>query len=525
MGKRVLIGLTVMALVIVSACSSSKSSEPPANESPKAGQASEAPKSSAQPSANAEGGTLPISKNKATISYYAANFPFAPVSNDMIVFKELEARTNVNIDWKLVPAEELEQKLNVLVSSGNIPDVMVGPPDMMNKFASKGLFIKLDDLLAKYGQHIMKKMDDENGLIKKMVKNDKGEIYYIPQFRSEIKYLTASMIQTSVLKELNLKAPATLDELSTTLKAMKAKYPNSYPISKRELGYLTLPIFSAYDVSDDFRIVKGQLTYPPYESPKFKEALKYLSTLYKDNLIDKEYITNTTEIFQQKVKEDKVFFMSDSIEYIPIFKDMGKQFEGLAPLKGPYGDQFSIRRPAYNKALYVSAKAKDPELIVKWLDYLFTDEGITLTNWGIKGDTYTEENGVRKFADKIVKHEKGGINGARSFGIFPEYFVHYQILESRASLLSPAEVAGIKAMDGTYQPLLPPLSGTQEEDDKYAKIMTDVNKYVKEMIDKFIVGKANIDTEYDAYLQTLKKMNVEEAIGIKKAQYDKYLKR
>ena len=52
--------------------------------------------------------------------------------------------------------------------------------------------------------------------------------------------------------------------------------------------------------------------------------------------------------------------------------------------------------------------------------------------------------------------------------------------------------------------------------------MTDINTYVDEMTLKFITGTASLD-DYDAYLEQLKKMGMEEAIEITQTQYEAFM--
>lgn len=51
-------------------------------------------------------------------------------------------------------------------------------------------------------------------------------------------------------------------------------------------------------------------------------------------------------------------------------------------------------------------------------------------------------------------------------------------------------------------------------------IESDLNKYMEEMEAAFFTGTKDIDAEWDSFTETLKKMNVEELIGIYQESYD-----
>jgi putative aldouronate transport system substrate-binding protein len=71
---------------------------------------------------------------------------------------------------------------------------------------------------------------------------------------------------------------------------------------------------------------------------------------------------------------------------------------------------------------------------------------------------------------------------------------------------------------------LPPLSFTSEEASRMALIMNDVKTYTDEMFDKFIMGVEPIEN-FDKFVDRLNKMNIQEAIKIEQAGYDRFLKR
>ena len=60
-----------------------------------------------------------------------------------------------------------------------------------------------------------------------------GKFYLLPGLH-EKPWLDYSLaVRTDILDKLDLQVPKTWDELYTVLKAMKAAYPDSYPLSDR----------------------------------------------------------------------------------------------------------------------------------------------------------------------------------------------------------------------------------------------------------------------------------------------------
>ncbi|MNC38047.1 hypothetical protein D3C75_866370 [compost metagenome] len=72
--------------------------------------------------------------------------------------------------------------------------------------------------------------------------------------------------------------------------------------------------------------------------------------------------------------------------------------------------------------------------------------------------------------------------------------------------------------------LLPPLLFKGDESQEISKIMSEADTYMKEMVIKFIMGNESLDN-YSKYTDTLKKMNIEKAVQIYQAAYERYQKR
>jgi putative aldouronate transport system substrate-binding protein len=68
------------------------------------------------------------------------------------------------------------------------------------------------------------------------------------------------------------------------------------------------------------------------------------------------------------------------------------------------------------------------------------------------------------------------------------------------------------------------ISHTSEESRELANIMTDINTYRDEMTLKFIVGQEPIEN-FDNFVATIKKMNIDKAIEIKTAALSRYFAR
>ena len=68
---------------------------------------------------------------------------------------------------------------------------------------------------------------------------------------------------------------------------------------------------------------------------------------------------------------------------------------------------------------------------------------------------------------------------------------------------------------------MPPLTPSEDESDRFARVMGDITTYVDTMFNKFVMGDEPI-SNFDAYIATLKKMGIEDAIKIRQAQLERF---
>lgn len=70
--------------------------------------------------------------------------------------------------------------------------------------------------------------------------------------------------------------------------------------------------------------------------------------------------------------------------------------------------------------------------------------------------------------------------------------------------------------------MFPPCSGSEENQDRYTEIMSQVKTLSDEMEASFICGTTSMD-EWDSYQQKLKDAGIEEAIAMMQQAYDNYM--
>src|SRR5690625_5817311 len=77
--------------------------------------------------------------------------------NDVLLLNEYKEMSNVDITWNQVPADGLDEKRNLALASGDLPDAFyaanISIADLQ-KYGDQGTFIPLNDMIDEYVPNI-----------------------------------------------------------------------------------------------------------------------------------------------------------------------------------------------------------------------------------------------------------------------------------------------------------------------------------------------------------------------------------
>ena len=165
------------------------------------------------------------------------------------------------------------------------------------------------------------------------------------------------------------------------------------------------------------------------------------------------------------------------------------------------------------------------ELFCQFMNYLYTQEGAELCNWGIEGETFEyQEDGSKWYTDEIMNNPDGMTQTQAIIFNFmyqgPCYadYTKYNI----STLTTWKDFADVWAA-ADNQNKMPTMSLTADEESTYSAAATDVQTYMDEIVIKFMIGDADIDAEWDTYLSTMESLGVNDMIDIYAAAYERYL--
>lgn len=472
--KRTLVALSAVLLTsaALSACGNNNNNESNASASSSPSTTASAP---ASPSASSAEPAAPYELK--WLKAQDISVPYDPEKD--AVKQAIEQKLNVKIDAEMVDVQQYKTKLNLKMSSGDIPDVVrIDFADDFQKYAPLGAFVDLTDLINETDTpNIMREVSPE---VFEQAKVN-GRIYGIPyQGGPGAGYRWDLVMRSDYLQELGAGVPKTLDEYYNVLKQIKAAKPDVIPLGgyTAQIGQVKYANNSFDNVFGAFGVTPGYFTekdgkFSNYDiDPRMKDALAYLQKMYKEGLIDKEFATIKEEQLRAKLYSGKLFswmgWWSTANDYdtqietniqiqnkqlasdqkLPDQSDLPFKYLTLTgSLTGADGTAVAPSGAPFAQMTAISAKTKDPKKVLQIIEDSLSPENQMLTVWGIEGEDYVLENDkmnvVTDIVDPKTKLDKNGnFRGIQSYLFAPGLNGWPRYLESlKPRMAQPLDVA------------------------------------------------------------------------------------
>lgn len=449
-----------------------------------------------------------------------ASWPYNP---DWYVFDLIEEELNIKFDVTTVIGGNYDEKLNITLASGNLPDIIhvMGRPVKINKYGSDGALLDLQPHIDKMPN--FKKFLEENPMRHQTYMNADGQLFAFPPGQGAGETNRRGWLyRRDIFEKHNIEIPTTSDELYQVLVKLKELYPESYPYTWRgglstQIEMFTRLWGSGYKAYFDHDAKEWK--YGPVEDD-FKEMVMYVNKLYKEGLIPPDILTLDTGAWQNLVSTDKVFITTDYLTRIDTFNNTMRQenpeftIAYMPPVAcGPNGERKFTYSTIVSNALAVSATNKNLDATFKLFDFYYSDEGIDLLSWGREGETYDVVNGKRTFRDCEAISDIRNKYGLTTYGTYTT-FDYDSHMSTFSKELTEAYVEA-KQYDMLEDP---EPSFTEAEYEEFVHIDEALKKHKEENVAKFFIGTRDL-SDWDNYVKEAMDLGVERYLELHNKAY------
>ncbi len=492
--------------------------------------------------------TMPIANGDVELSIWMENRSqgYLKSYNDAKAVKILQEKTGLKLKFQH-PTGAAAEQLNIMLASGDLPDMIHYSWKSRKKEIESGLFLNLKEYIEKSAPTFRALLDENEEY-----KNEYYSAYgtdiaaAFPMIADDDRFLCYDgyFIRKDWLDKLGLSVPETIEDWEKVLTAFKEGDPNGNG-KKDEIGfssyaymtnYLFMPAFDICTLGYYINPKTGKITHAVLEKG-FKNYLETMNRWYKKGLLNPSYLTTTGKELDSMVLNNELgAFHSDNNNSMPKYMQGNPDMQLVAvpfPKSSDgkqYTSQLSVKQRIRNFGTFVTSSCKNVTEAVRFLDYLYTDEGATLMNWGVEGETFkTDENGNKYFTDSIMKNKDGKTPYEAiaqympntGFSGFNSYSAANALEANFPERLKKVKEASVNySLNADKSMLLSTVPTTIEEDEEISSYSADLDTYISEMYSKFIMGSEPLEN-YDSFVKNAKKLGIEKIIKIKQKAYDR----
>ncbi|GAB7105078.1 extracellular solute-binding protein [Streptomyces phaeofaciens JCM 4814] len=479
------------------------------------------------------------------------NNPVYPLKNGWLFWKELTRRTGVTLKPVDVPLSDYEKKRSVLIGAGDAPFLIpktYHPSEVA--FVSSGAILPVSEYV-----HLMPNFRNKVGKWKlepelDSIRQSDGKYYLLPGLHEKVKSGYSLSLRTDVLDTLGLGLPTTWDEVYDVLRAIRAEYPDRYPLSDRWSINTPYPVAALLSYLGQSHGVRAGWTYDniSYDAKAdafvftgaqdgYRGMVEYLRKLVAEKLMDPESFTQTDDEAVQKLLGEKSFAISaNPQELVQNYRyNLERQVEGakieMVPVPlGPAGPVV-MGGARLENGVMISSKALTSDSFVammQFVDWLwYSDEGQRFAKWGVEGTTYTYGGGQYALEPGISlmgSDPDAPKDLQKDYGFFNGVFTYGGSWALVSSSFGPDEKAFQDVMARREQLPVGPAHPLRSVEQEQAQLWdTPLRDHVTQNTLKFALGKRPL-TEWDDYVTELKAKNMDRLVDLHNKARERYTK-
>lgn len=482
------------------------------------------------PTTTARGGTVPadvdtsgyLSDKPVTIRVLLSDSPSQPLKNSAPAQQEIFKKTNIRLDYEIVPSSTYDDKKNILLATNNWPDIAYIKGVDVNTYSPTGIFEPLMQYVNETDMPNFYRFWQKYPEMKKYMSGD--ELYVFPVIqRDESANGYGPVIRMDLLEKHDIPTPQTFDELLNALAQLKTLYPSASPWTMRK-GTLNLFDTTAYMLGSghgknglyyDYDL--GRYVFGP-ATKEFKEVLRFFNKAYTLKVLDPDFATSNAQQMEAKLSSGRSFFYLDNSGFGQNYTNNLRKLEGnenarlqIIPIpENSFGQRraFSYAQDLPGRFYAVNASSKNIKEVIKLVDWLYSDEGSDISNYGVEGYSFSYDgNGEPQFILEYLEKFRDASPSAyyavySDLGITKLNFSLYATntktwFQIEKALGTWNEVSDeywsiIDADDAYVPPYIDPAL-TIAESERVTDILQDLNTMLEQEYNKYIMGIEPID--------------------------------
>ena len=468
--------------------------------------------------------------------------------NELPRLADVTAATGVKINFHEVSSASASEQFNLMIASGDMDDIIQAADYYVGGLGaaySDEVIYDLTDMVEEncpiYYDLVMNIWNQAT----RDVVLTSGKFLGINTLKDEVVSDMGLLVRGDWLDELGLETPSTLDEFVDMLYAIHDKYGCDQTIYVNNTGEVQ-NMDGVYGVS--MTKISGATDVAPYlkdgevvsgiVSDEYREWLVLFNQMYEDGIIGQDFYGNEStdaDVWSHVSSESTAVWRigADSMHLVPDYVENPDAYAVAIPkLVKNAGDKYLMGQEtaaADNKGFSITTSCDNPELVLQYFDWFYTDEGVILTNYGIEGETFNyDENGTPRYTEMITEPE----NMTMMVAVITNTFSQLPMLNIVSKMWSgytAEEEAAIHlwsdtSNDDTSRAYPSGAALTSDETLSISNQMNALLSYSSETILKFMTGALEInDDNWSEFVDNCYSQGLQDCLDVYNNAYSQYL--
>lgn len=574
MKKRLLILLTVLAMMLslIAGCASETEEPAPAEESAAVEESApveETPVETEEAPAESEEAApaedeapakpaeydMPFYEEPAQISiFYPTRSGSHPSkSEEAVVFwTRLVERLGYDITWTEPYQSTAAEQFNLTIAGGDYPNIVFESMIAMSGSAytggydlavEEGVYMDLTPYLEDYAPHYGYLLRDPN--IYNDIVTDEGRIVSFSTINSELqKTGMGPVINKEYWEATGLELPYSIDDLHNVAAAMKANGVKS-PLAVTQEGEIVEGLVSqamGAGIAGELLIDNstGELILDA-TTDQTRAYIELFADWYAEGILDPDFLSITEMDFTAFNNGDIGTASAMGFELDQYFDRYGVTPQPIPVINGDGLEKgrlyYAAPEASYVSsmpgiALCTSCEEEDVvEACMKLCDFFYSDTGFMACNYGWEeGETYTYVDG-KPVPNEFFSARDESLGVANkslytSDGDFGYVYPNFNFDTGSETLIAASELWTVSTdqPDALYTGLPGNMKLTADESDSIGSSYTDLQTYIESTVLKWMVGEAELtDAAWDEFVATCGSLDLDKIIEVYTGAYERYI--
>ena len=454
------------------------------------------------------------------------------VWTENLFFQRMEKITGVMLDYQQYTTEASwdAAKAQMLEGTLALPDALfkadLTTQETMALYEA-GKIIDLKPYLAEHAPNLWALLES-NPEWMEAVTLPGGAIAALPAI-DELQFNNAMWINATWLSRAGLTAPTTAEELVEVLRAFRDRDMNANGKRGDEVPLTFSSLWDLRFLSHAFGLVANDYFVTMDENGKVSEVLTsdknrafltWLRDLWAEGLLDETGFSGVRNLSVNTDDEAEIVYgvMLSSTPVELVNSTSLKEYALLEPLKYEGKQVYrDLTGDIIRGTFAITSACKDPAALLKWVDYLYTEEGFILAEAGMEGEEFSwNDDGTwlwETTSDTLLTSVLPAAT-IRSGITMPGYSsIDFQKkIDDNSTLHVVDSLLRLKSFDSLPYPMV---YLTSEQQARVDELIVQITKYAEYQMVWFIVGDVELNDEtWAEFCEQVKALGVDEMVQI-----------